>query len=247
MKALRWSFAFALLASLAAVPASAATLDLSGTIRDFHSTHPNMEYVINGVETGIVLPGLGADGTPDFNAATTAKSVTNAADFADWYHDVAGVNSSAPFSISLTEGAPGVFSYSNGDFFPIDGLLFGNEGNSHNYHFTVDLHKPFVYQAGQYLNAAADDDLWVFINGQLALDVGGVHSTAGGAINLDTLGLVAGQTYDLDIFFAERHTVASTFSVETNIKCVPEPTTAGLALLGAAGLGLCAWRRRRAS
>jgi fibro-slime domain-containing protein len=225
--------------------ARAASFDMHGTIRDFHATHPNMEATINGVETGIVLSALGADGTPDFNPATTAKSVTNAADFAQWYHDVAGVNMSQPFSITLTEGPPGVFVYDNGSFFPIDGQLFGDEGNAHNYHFTLELHCPFVYEAGQFLEASADDDLWVFIDGELALDIGGIHPTAGGSIDLDTLGLTPGNTYDLDIFFAERHTVASTFKLKTDIQCVPEPSALALGLAGAAGLGVCVWPRRR--
>jgi fibro-slime domain-containing protein len=66
-----------------------------------------------------------------------------------------------------------------------------------------------------------DDDVFVFINNKLALDLGGVHVALEGSIDLDAqaadLGIVPGTEYDIDMFQAERHRSESNFRVETNL------------------------------
>lgn len=58
-------------------------------------------------------------------------------------------------------------------------------GNSNkNWHFTTELRYFFQYQGGETLTFFSDDDLWVFINGRLAVDVGGLHATAYGRVVL---------------------------------------------------------------
>ncbi len=59
--------------------------------------------------------------------------------------------------------------------------------------------------------------MWVFIDDHLVIDLGGVHATEEATVHLDTLGLVRGQRYPLALFFAERHTTGSTFTVETTL------------------------------
>ncbi|MBD3422078.1 MAG: fibro-slime domain-containing protein [Chitinivibrionales bacterium] len=111
-----------------------------------------------------------------------------------------------------------------GGFFPIDDKGFGSDlqGQLHNYSFTMELHFKFTYQPGLEFDFLGDDDLWVYIDGELALDLGGVHNSAPGSIDLDNLGLIDGQEYVLDLFYAERNQNNSRIRITTNI-FTPEP------------------------
>lgn len=244
----------AVLASVAQV-ASAASFTLTGTVRDFKrgdqlGGHPDFETFL-GNDPGIVTSTLGLDGKPVYAGTAGNLTTTGAVNFNQWYNDVPGVNQSTPFSITLNETAPGsgIYNYSNGAFFPIDGQLFGNQGFGHNYHFTFELKTQFTYQPGQTFNFSGDDDVWVYIDKKLVVDLGGVHGTQGASVNLNTLGLVAGNNYSLDFFFAERHTSGSNFYMETSNLTLTNANVpdagASFGLLGLAVAGLGFFRRHR--
>ncbi len=46
--------------------------------------------------------------------------------------------------------------------------------------------------------------MWVYVDGVLRVDMGGIHPLETDKVSLDTLGLTVGNTYLLDIFFAKR-------------------------------------------
>ncbi|GMV19892.1 MAG: fibro-slime domain-containing protein [Myxococcales bacterium] len=193
---------------------------LTGTIRDFKIDHPDFEYTID-TDPGIVQDDLGADGKPVYAGQSGNPTTTGKANFDQWFNDVAGVNQKKFLPVTLTKSGSNVYTYDNSAFFPIDNELWGNEGNSHNYHFTFELHTKFVYLGGEVFTFTGDDDLWVFINKKLGIDLGGVHGAMSGQIDLDAdaakLGIQKGQTYQLDFFFAERHTSESNFRIDTTI------------------------------
>ena len=205
---------------------------LHATIRDFQFAYEDFEN--DAFKSAVATPGLveaelGADRKPVFATVGAPPQLTDEAHFDQWYRDTAGVNQALPFDIALVDDGTGKFVYDNQDFFPIDGQGFGDEGldldmKLHNFAFTTEIHTEFEYKGGEVFTFIGDDDLWLFINGKLAIDLGGLHPKLEGSVNLDaaasTLGITPGKRYTMDIFHAERHTEASRFRIETTIDCL---------------------------
>jgi fibro-slime domain-containing protein len=146
---------------------------------------------------------------------------------------------------------PGMYEYENTNFYPVDDALvnavpqtltrnlpgstiknFGhntNNNKNHNYGFTMEFHANFTFlseipgtRPAQKFVFRGDDDVWVFIDGKLAIDLGGVHGAQTDSITFDAatvarFGLIEGRSYVLDFFFAERHVVESNCFITTSL------------------------------
>ena len=196
---------------------------LPATVRDFDASHPDFEAGRSAHDTAIVQLFLGADGKPVYGAGAGTPTTTGKVHFDQWYRDVPAVNNTVEVLLGLDEYAPGVWQYDDQSFFPLDSYTPGLQPGAHNHHFTLEAHTSFTYRGGESFKFHGDDDLFVFIAGRLVINLGGVHEPLGGEVVLDAvagdLGLVVGETYPLDLFFAERHTYESHFRIETTIEC----------------------------
>jgi fibro-slime domain-containing protein len=209
--------------------------------------HPNFEVAreSGAVVKGIVKDTLGADREPQYNPDVdiTKSMTTNADDFNSWYH-TSKYSKVVIDTLPLVEQTNGTFLYDHSGvysggkwttpaFFPLDdkGWATPPDGPEipfletcdqdkakHNFSFTSEVRYWFEYQGGEALSFIGDDDVWVFVNGKLAVDLGGVHQAASGSVTLDataatTFNLTVGKIYEIVIFQAERKISRSSYKL----------------------------------
>ncbi|HLP41038.1 MAG TPA: fibro-slime domain-containing protein, partial [Fibrobacteria bacterium] len=204
---------------------------MATTVHDMAESHP--DFGNTRATVGMVQADLGPDRKPV--ATSNAPTYLNS-----WFKSDS--TAAAPLKgaqtcldLEMGKSDDGLWEYDSKydpvsqQFFPIDhwNLLDKNstcsneatppQSTIHNYGFCLESHASFVYKKGQVFDFRGDDDVWVFINNKLALDLGGIHGPLDGRINLDTLGLTEGKSYPWDFFFCERNKCGSSLRIKTTI------------------------------
>jgi fibro-slime domain-containing protein len=152
---------------------------------------------------------------PIYNKTTLAFTQISEVDYDTAFKNIV-IHDSLPFKLIPNSG--GKYQYENQSFFPLDNKGFGNEGRSHNYSFSMELKWPFQKKADQTFDFSGDDDLWAFVNGKLAMDLGGIHTVANGSFSMNSFPEIPENSVcTLNAFYAERLASTSDIKITTNI------------------------------
>jgi fibro-slime domain-containing protein len=194
-------------------------------------------------DKNIVTDTLGDDFKPVYKPSDKSLTTHGKDAFNKWFNTVDGTNKAIQIPLTLSKNSNGTYSYDsqsagaplspNGGFFPIDdgapyGSGFGNQGQdgngvNHNFSFTVEIHTVFNYSGGEVFHFSGDDDVFVYIDKKLVINLGGIHGRETADVSLDSLKLTKGKNYQLDFFYAERHVVQSNLLITTTLNLSTNP------------------------
>ena len=189
---------------------------------------------IDVVAKGLVQTALDADGLPVYASSTgtgTLPIIQDTNSYHSWYRDTALSKTFVSTLLLTRNTSDGTYGFDTNAFFPLDTApaadkwpeTEGDDANvQHDFLFTSQLRIPFQYKGGEQLIFKGDDDVWVFLNNRLVVDIGGVKNTRTDQITLgsastDTSGaplnLVVGDMYEFVVFQAERNPTKSTYQI----------------------------------
>ncbi|EGG19772.1 putative extracellular matrix protein [Cavenderia fasciculata] len=190
-------------------------------IYDHHpSLNPDFEYnPISPVQRGLASRTLNANGVPDFAANDLDGGIHNATTFSQWFTSTPGINIPIPFDfVFVQDPVTGMYTYINAAFFPINGMGWDALGypiyQGQNFHFCLHFVSTLQFTGSEVFQITGDDDVWVYLNNSLALDLGGVHPPQSGIISL--VGYTPGVPLKFDFFYCERHTSGSSIRIQSN-------------------------------
>jgi fibro-slime domain-containing protein len=220
---------------------------MAATVRDFSKEHPDFDFGgLTGDHSvsGVVEKALGPDRHPVRSSKAVADANLFTRFDSWWKTDPANATPALRSyetcaDIPMSKSNDGLWEYDSyrtpqHGFYPIDDFNTPKETlascynipstsqwvtnqPAHNMNFCLESHASFIYKKGQRFSFRGDDDVWVFINEKLVIDLGGIHVPKSDSVNLDTLGLAEGKEYKWDFFYCERQPCGSSLRIKTSI------------------------------